>query len=516
MHVKNSSNIVAKLLISLVLVNLAYASGLSSMSVTAYLNNSLLQGQAIPPLNSQSQVSWNVGLVFTGGSNNITALLNQTSLNYTDSSGTTSTALNPLQIYWHTNSDAAVYPLNGSNLQQISIISANVLLGSVSQRGLYSSATSAPPCSTNNIYTEWDYYVNIKQNYSAQSRNVVVGRVCFFNLTIGYAQPLPITPTSSLSSTMVINSGAQQEQLTINNTGKFVESSDELVSAQLYGNYIKELTIAPNGTGYVAINSTSNNMWYVHDNGTYAQWYKQYHSFAQNYIPQQKQSYGPQNIGILSQNCNVVSSSDLTNATITSAVLCMNTTAKTYYSQANFYAAQLMASTQGILNFTTSTTKFNGKPAITVALPTVFEPKLNVTLILNGSFTGLVVPAGKPAIFSVSATTLNEFGVGIVTTQVENIGNSAALFNVTLENCPGVTAQSGVSYQLTQGQGEDISTAVASADPSNVINEQCTVVVNDLTGGGSASAQVNINSGHAEQLIEALTNIFKALKIGSS
>ncbi len=502
---------IALLLFSFMLLNLGYSSGLQSVNVTAYLNNTLLNGQPIPPLQSASQVNWRINATFGGLAQNISAELNQTQMNYTDSTGITSTSANPLQILWNANPDLETYIINGSALQPVNVVTSNITLGTVSQSGLYSSATSAPQCSPNNFYTEWDFYVTTQKNYTQSSRNVVVGRVCFYQATIGYAQALPKAPISQLSSTIILTAGPNHESIKLNYNSTHAASADGLARAQWVSNHTSVTAAPPNVIGYFAVDNIKSGQWYVHDNATYSQWYRQLYSFAFQYIPAPHAQYGPSSVGLLSQNCGVVSTSDLTNSSVAQAVECMNATGKVYYSQANFYAGQIVSSGQNVQNYTTTPITYAGKPAIALSLPSVFVLQPRISLNLSGAFTGMHVPAGKPAIISVTTSSLNTFGVGIVVVQVENMGNSAALFNVSLEGCPGISTPSGVNYQLMQGEGEEISIGIAASNTSAILNEKCTLVVNDLNGGGSASAQVTITSGPGENFLNAISRFLHSL-----
>lgn len=505
---KNTSRILARLMFFIIIANVSYASGIINYSVSTYLNGTLLHGQSIPPLVTQQQVQWSIAATFNGAARNIAGTINQTAINYTDSKGTISTATTPLQIQWRANPEVASYPLIGSNTQPIYVMTSNILLGSVSQSGMYGSATTAPQCSTNQLYTEWDFQVTIVPSYGQSPRNVVVGRVCFYTSPIGYAQTLPAIPSTQLSSTLIVGSGLQQEIIILNNNATSAKSPDGYITAQGNGYYTASAALSPNGTAYVAINALQGNQLYIHDNGTFGKWFSQYYSFTQNFIPKQLQFYSPSNIGILSPNCNVVSNANLSNQSVSNAVQCMNSTAKIYYSQGNYYANQLVTSTQNVAGFTTTSVTSNGSPTVLVNLPSSFVPKLKLILRISGSFLGLRVPAGKPQIFSVTATNLNSQGIGTVLTQMENVGNSPAQFNVSIENCPGISAPSGISYLLNQSQGEEISTSIVASNPNQLISEQCTVVVNDLTGGGSASATVNISSGLAAKIANFFSHIF--------
>jgi hypothetical protein len=189
----------------------------------------------------------------------------------------------------------------------------------------------------------------------------------------------------------------------------------------------------------------------------------------------------------------------------------MNSTAKVYYTQANYYANQLVSSSQAINNYSTAVMAYAGNWAVALSLPSVFIIKPQLDLNLSGSFTGMHIPAGKPAIISAVSTPLNTFGVGSVITQIENTGNSAALFSISIAGCPGISAPSGLSYRLAEGEGEEISTGIVATNLSGTLNEQCTVVVSDLSGGGSASTGITITSGIGETILNAISRFLSSL-----
>ncbi len=507
---KTKNMIFTSFIFSVMLVNLGYASGLQSMNVTVYLNNTLLHGQQLPPLQSTSEINWKINATFGGLAHEMSSTINQSQINYTDSTGVTSTSGNALEILWDANPALETYQINGSNMQPVNVVSSNIVLGTVSQTGIYSTATAAPQCSNASQYTEWDFYITTQKNYSQSTKNIVVGRVCFYVTTIGYAQALPKAPISQLSSTLVLTAGTQQENFKLNYNSTYAASSDGLARVHWIANHVYATATPPNGSGYFAVNNIKSGKWYVHNNGTYSKWYNQLYTFAFEFIPQHSIFYSPNNIGILSPNCGI-STSNLTNQSILSVVQCMNNTAKVYYSQANFLAAQLVSSSQNVSNYPTSSAVYLGKPAITVGLPSIFVENPIILLNLSGSFTGVFVPAGRPAIISVSSTALNTFGIGTVVTQVENTGTSSALFNVSIAGCPNIATPGGVSYQLLQGQGEEISTAIVAAGSSKTLNENCRVVVTDLSGGGSASANVTITSGPGETILNAIYKFLSSL-----
>lgn len=492
---------IAPLILSFFLLNICFASGLQSLSVSTYLNNTLLNGQQLPQLHSPVQINWLINATFYGLAQNIQVSLNRTQVNYTDSTGMASTIPRPLNITWYTNPELAIYPLNNTHLQPVNIISSNIVLGGVSQMGIYSSATTAPACTTTNYYAEWDFYVTVFRNFSSPSRNVVVGRVCFYQKTVGYAQQLPRNSINQLSSTLILTSGQNTEKINLNYNSTYAKSADGLVRVQWGVSHSYALASPPNGSLFYAVNNTNSAQWYLQSNGIYSRWFNQLYSFAEEYIPPQSVFYGPSSVGILAPQCAVVSTSNLTNGSVMNALTCMNQTSKVYYAQANYYASQIVSSGQNMSNYPVSFTKYNGKNAVGARLPSTFILQPKLSLNISAQFTGIKVPAGKPEIFSVTASSLNAFGIGTIVTEVGNAGNAPALFNVTLANCPGIATPTGVSYQILQGQGVEISTAIVSTNTSQIINEKCTVIVSSIGGGGTSSAQVNVTSGPAEHII---------------
>ena len=503
---------IAPLILSLLLINICCASGLQSLYVSTYLNNTLLNGQQLTQLHSPSQINWLINATFYGIAQNMQVSLNRTQVNYTDATGTASTITRPLNITWHTNPELATYVLNNTHLQPVNVMSSNIVLGSVSQMGIYSSATTAPACTTANYYAEWDFYVTVFGNFSSPSRNVVVGRVCFYQRTVGYAQQLPRNSINQLSSTLILASGQSTEKIILNYNSTYAKSPDGLVQVQWKTSHSYALAPPQNGSLFYAINNTNSAQWYLQNNGIYSRWFNQLYSFADEYIPPQQLFYGPSSVGILAPQCAVVSTSNLTNGSVMKALSCMNQTSKVYYAQANYYASQIVSSGQNMSSYPVSFTKYNGKNAVETSLPSAFILQPELSLNISAQFTGITVPAGKPEIFSVTTSSLNTFGIGTIVTQVGNAGNAPALFNVTLSNCPGVTTPTGVSYQILQGQGVEISTAIISTNASQLINEKCTVVVSSVGAGGTSSAQVNVTSGPGEHIVAGATSFLHYLR----
>lgn len=509
---KSKGLTIALLILSLLLLNICYASDLQSLSMSTYLNNTLLKGQQIPQLHSPAQINWLINATFYGLVQNIQVSLNSTQISYTDATGTASTIPRPLNISWYTNPELATYVLNNTHLQPVNVMSSNIVLGSVSQMGIYSSATTAPTCTAPNYYAEWDFYVTVFKNFSSPSRNVVVGRVCFYQKTVGYAQPLPRNSINQLSSTMVLASGQRTEKIILNYNSTYAKSPDGLVQAQWKVSHSYALASPPNGSLFYAVNNTNSAQWYLQSNDVYSRWFNQLYSFAEEYIPPKSVFYGPSSVGILAPQCAVVSTSNLTNGSVMNALACMNQTSKVYYTKANYYASQIVSSGQNMSNYPASFTKYKGKNAVGASLPSAFVLQPKLSLNISAQFTGIKVPAGKPEIFSVTASSLNTFGIGTIVTQVVNAGNVPALFNITLANCPGITTPTGVSYQILQGQGVEISTAIISTNTSQLINEKCTVVVSSIGGGGTSSTQVNVTSGPGEHIVAGATGFLHYLR----
>ncbi len=504
----NSIGYVAALF--LLLTSVSHASGIKSLNASLFINGTQLHGQEVSPMQQASAALWVVNATFFGDAQSIDAVLNSSQINYTSSTGITSEISTPLRLTWAANPATEAYVLTNSTKLPIYLLASNETRGSVSASGQFSSATAAPACSKDRLYCEWDFYFTIQQNYSSGQKNVVVGRTCFYQLPIGYAQMLPVAPSEQLSSTLTLTNVTGTQVLLLNYNSTNTSSVSGAVAASWPASHVSVPVAPPNGSDYYAISNLNASRWYVQPNSVFAKWDTQYYSFALGFISRQVLFYSPSSIGVLSQSCNSVPST-VSNSTITAALQCMNSTAQVYYSKANSYAAGLFSSSQKISAYTANAAEYMGQPAIIIYIPSVFILQPRLTLRLSGSFAGVAIPAGRPAIISANATKLDTLGMGTITVQVENTGSSTALFNVTLEDCPGIKTQKGVSYQRLRGEGLSISTGVTASNIIGLINESCTVVVNDLTGGGSAAAQVNVVSGTGENIINGIYGFFKSM-----
>ncbi len=503
--------IMIMIIATVMLADQYYAYGTQTTSVSAYLNNTLLHGQALPSLQAPSSIEWRINTTFYGSGNVVYANLGWYMINYSDYNGISTTATNDINVTWHAGPVAATFPINSSVYGTVNMISSNILLGSVSQSGIFSSATAAPACSTNNLYSEWDFYVTVQKNSFTSSQNVVVGRVCFYQETVGYAHLLYAQAYDLGSSSMLVKSGGVIEPLLYAPGSENASSPDGMVSAHFSSSSVSPSVQLQDMGSYMAFNSPLNGSWYVHSNSTYDAWYSQFYSFTAGRIPATTLFYSPTNVGLVSPDCSTVSTSNLTNKSVEEAVQCMNQTASVYYSRANSYAIQLTSTSRSISGYPTQGTLYLGKPAIAVMLPGSFTQSANATLFLNGAFTGVTVHSAVPAIISISSTQLNFFGVGSIIAQVLNTGSGPGLFSASISDCPGISAPSGLSYQLGQGAGEKITIGIMASGYNGIIDQTCTVTFTDLKSGESSSTQVNVSSGIAERIYYTLAGLFSSL-----
>src|SRR5271155_613926 len=100
---KYKNSVLTILISAVILLNITYASGIQSVNVSAYLNGTLLNGQQLPPLQSPSQIRWDIAASFSGLTKNISTTINQSQINYTDFNNVRSMVSYPLQISWTAN-----------------------------------------------------------------------------------------------------------------------------------------------------------------------------------------------------------------------------------------------------------------------------------------------------------------------------------------------------------------------------------------------------------------------------
>ncbi len=503
--------IMVMVIATVMLANQYNAYGTQTASVSTYLNNTLLHGQPLPSLQPPSNIEWRINTTFYGTGNVVYANLGGDMVNYSDYNGISTTAANDINVTWHAGPVGATFPINSNRYGTVNMISSNILLGTVSQSGIFSSATAAPECSVNNLYSEWDFYVTVQKNSFTSSQNVVVGRVCFYQETVGYAHLLSAQGYDLGSSSMLVISGGVIKPLLFAPGIENASSPDGLASAHVSSSAVSPSVQLQDMASYMAFNSPADGSWYVHSNSTYAAWYSQFYSFTAGRIPATKLFYSPTNVGLVSPDCSSVSTSNLTNKSVEEAVQCMNRTASVYYSRANSYATQLTSTSRSISGYPTEVATYLGKPAVTIMLPGLFTQSSNATLYLNGAFTGVTVHSAVPAIISISSTQLNFFGVGSIMAQVLNTGSGPGLFSTSISDCPGISAPSGLNYQIAKGAGEKITIGIAASGYNGIIDQTCTVTFTDLKSGESSSAKVNVSSGIAEHIYYTITGFFSSL-----
>jgi hypothetical protein len=474
-------------IMSCMLIGIAFASSFQISSV--YLNNTANPGQPLTPNQPQSQAVWTFNTSFNSTGQGINANISSGAINYTDSAGRIISAAYPLQISGALSQQkTSYYAVDTLGRIPIQTMSSYVTLGSVYQgSGYFQNATAAPQCSSTGLYSEWDFSVYVQFNLTSGARNVVVGRVCIYNQTIGWIEALPKSPTARLLANVSLYANGQREMLQLPQNMTPAIASDKLAEAW----WINQTGIAaddvapPNGTQYVAVNGSKNGRWYLQASDAYMKWYNQYYKFAQNKIPNLDEQYSPSSVGILSNACNVVSASDLTNQSVKNAVNCMNDTASLYYSFANQQAMQLMSSVQNMSGYQYAVTSLGGKPVVAVNLPGRFLSNPKIRFSLNGQFLGFSLPAGAPQILIINASPVSMEGAGTLTMLVENYGNKPDLFTVSINDCPGVSTEQGVSYSVGADRVVNITTSYTAPNANLTLNQQCAVRVRGVNGGGN-------------------------------
>ncbi len=468
------------------LVGISCASYFQISSV--HLSNTANPGQPLLPSQAQAQAAWEFNVSFNGTGRSINASIGPEAINYTDAQGRVIHASYPISIYGTLSQENAYYEVNLSSLAPIETMSSYTTLGSVYQGGSFSqNATAAPQCYPAGLYSEWDFFVHVQVNVVGGARNVVVGRVCIYNQTIGWAARLSESPTMNMDANISLDANGQQEVLRLPYNGTPAVSSDGLAVASWEG--LSGIALGaspmPNGTQYFALESHSSDQWYLVGNSTYMRWYNQYHKFVQDKIPHFNEQYSPTSVGILSDSCNVVSVTDLTNQSVKDAVDCMNATASLYYSFANIQTAQLVPAARNLSGYQYSVTALDGKPAVAVNLPAGFSQNTRIHFVLSGQFLGFSLPGGAARILIINASPVSIEGTGTLTMLVENYGSSQDLFTVSINGCPGVAIEPGVSYSVGAGQVANITTSFSAPNANLTLNRQCEVQIAGSDGGGN-------------------------------
>lgn len=477
------------LLVSLMLINVMLGQQFAVSGT--YLNNTVKVGQPPQPGQAQGQAIWYFNVSFNSTGSSVSANISSGQVNYTDSLGRSITAAYPLQIYGTISGlKGSYYPINSALLVPVQIMSSYTTLGSVYQgSGILQNATAAPLCGYSRLYSEWDFYVHVQPNYTGGTKNVVVGRVCIYNRTIGWAEVLPRSPVINVFANLSLIANGQQENMLLPDNTSVVLSDDGLAEAWWSGKagIVPQAADVPNGMEYAAIKSSSGK-WYLQSSAAYMKWYTQYYKFLQSpsRVPSINQQYSPTSVGLVSSLCNVVSATYLTNQSVKSAVDCMNATASLYYSLANNQALQLVQSVQNMSGYQYGFENISTGPAVTLSLPGTFIRNPRMGFRLSGQFLGFSLPAAAPQILIANASPVSIDGAGTITMLVENYGNSQGLFTVSINGCPGVSAEPGISYSVGAGQVVNVTTSFTAPNGNLTLDKQCEVQITGSNGGGNA------------------------------
>ncbi len=503
MAVKTMS-LFAAVAVSMALLGLLSASGPNPSIYGIHLANLLNPGQPLnasqPP--STYQWSFTAQMNASGSGQGAYAYINASDMRYREPNGVTVTAAYPLIVTGAPGGKNAFYFVSGPGLVPVQLMSSYTTGGSVYQGMQYQNATAARQCESNSsLYTEWDFYVTVQPGFLQSPRNVVVARVCIYAHTIGYAERLPDAPALAPGANFTVDANGQADSIgMLYNSGSAV-SADRLVSASWSGNYMS-IAAAPNGSQYAAVSNLNGTKWYVQTYGAYKRWYNQYYKFAQGKIPAIRSLYSPNNVNFLSASCNVVSSTALSNKSIAAAVSCMNQTAALYYSLSNQLASGMMANGQSIANYTATEANYSGRVALTITLPSRFIGNPVLEFTINGQLLGASLPGGAVRILAARASPIGIDGAGMLKITFKNSGTTPGLFKVSLNGCPSIRAESGMSYQAYAGQTLNISVPITAPTTNFSISSVCTVSVT-TSNGGSDTMSVEITSQTPNQFLHS-------------
>lgn len=487
---RNGSILVLCLAVSLIGIGAVWgSSAIWQASLTNVNNPNLL----ILANQSQSKAQWSFNASFNGSESSFQANFSPDLINYTDQAGKTMFAAYPLEINGTAaQTKTAYYAINTKTMVPIQTLSSYVTLGSVFQGyGQNQNATAAPLCAQGGLYAEWDFYVHVQPNQQAIAKNIVVGRVCIYNKTIGWADALQQYPAPMASANITVVANGASESLTVPDNNSQASSADGLVKASWLGAPGIGISQAamPNGYDYFAVNGLSQYNWTLQDQAIYSRWYVQFYKFTQNMIPDLNEQFSPSSVGILSNSCNVVSLTNLTNASVYNAVNCMNSTAALYYSLSNQQAAALATNpVQHMTGYNYSAAVVDGMPAIAVDIPATFSASPDMRFTINGQFLGYTLPAAAPQLLIASASPVTLSGHGTLTLLVQNYGRSQGLFTVSVNGCSGIQTQPGVSYMVGPQQVVNVTASFTAPNGNLMLNAQCDVQVTGQNGGGNLVA----------------------------
>ena len=282
----------------------------------------------------------------------------------------------------------------------------------------------------------------------------------------------------------------QQENLDLSYNQQSATSSSGRIQANWVGSLVTG-TSPPDGSQYVAISNLNTNTWSVQSKSSYTNWYDdngRLVSTLSSLIP-----YTP---STLPTSC-IFSYTTLSLANVAS---CLNNLLQNQQlTQINQEGSGLLSSSVEISNLPTTYTQYQNQASFSVPLYNYFITNPVITLRLDGSFVGVVIPEGKPKIISASTQAFNSGNNGTIKVEVENIGNAQGAFYYSLNNCAGISTISSSKYAVDPGQTQEIDIPLFKSGASQTVNEQCVVETTEYNGGGSDSSQVNVVMKQANQ-----------------
>jgi hypothetical protein len=467
-------------LLSLLFVtNNSLASSTQGFTVTSVsLANVLHPGQPA------SQTQWLLTLSLNGGGQSLAGTLDSSSFNFQGI-----TASYPLQISGSTDPETAFYVISNSNPTPVYSFSSQTQTGNITNYIVYVSATPAPNCATP-FYKEWD--VNFPSGWLGLQSQVTIARICIYQQQVASETAIPPTPNIQFSSHFSLLANGQQETLDLSYDKTSASSPDGLVQASWVGSLITG-NAPPDGSQYVAINNPQTGYWIVKSASDYQNWNTQF-QYAENQISTVA-LYTP---NTLPSPCSSIAQAT-NNQYVSNITTCLNNLVQNLFSQSNQYATNLLANSATIGGSTPELTSYGGKSAFSIPLNNYFVTNPVVTLSLNGSFLGVVIPMGTPKILTATSETFNSGSTGTIKVNVENIGNSQGTFYASLSNCPGLSTTSPQNYAVNVGQTQEIDIPISTTGTNEQLSESCMVNVTDYNGGGSDSATVNVNMVPANQ-----------------
>lgn len=460
------------LLASIILVvmsaNIANADSSQGFTVTSVsLTNILHPGQPA------SQTQWLITTSLNGGGQSLVGTLGNSTVKY---QGLTSAY--PLQLSGSTDPETAFYIINNQQPNGVYTYTTIVENGTISNIGLSTTTYAAPPCPSG---THWEEDFNIQNLLlgTTQGNPIPVSRVCIVPQEIATEAPISSTPNIQFSSHFTLSANGRQERLDLSYSNQSATSPDGLVQANWVGSLVTG-SAAPDGSQYIAISNLQSNTWTVQTTTSWNNWNNDnsrlsFTSVTPSSIPS---SCSP---GSAYHTAWAVNVANCLNYLIQNQQL----------NQVNGEASGLLNNVQ-ISNLPTTFVSHQGQQTFSVPLNNYFVTNPVVTLRINGSFIGVVIPQGVPKILSATSQPFNSGNNGTIIVQVQNIGNAQGAFYFSLSSCSGISTISSSKYAVAQGSTQEIGIPIFTSGINQTINEQCTVTITDYNGGGSNSTLVNV------------------------